>query len=555
MTVAKMIPLSDLKVGERGMICQLRGGQEYTGRLAALGFTPGVAITVTQNEGHGLILVIVRGVRMALGRGEAGKILVESLTKSADSTKLQRPLTATKTEVKPIVVALAGQPNSGKSTVFNLLTGLSQHVGNWPGKTIEQKIGFHHTEQLTLKLVDLPGTYSLTANSLEERVARDFILHEQPDLVVFVANAACLERHLYLLSELLTLPAPVILGLNMMDVAEQQGQQIDVRALEAALALPVVPMVASRNQGVRELVQTIDQVILRPSLIAPNRPEIRPDHKVVLDQVNQLLADHVPAPYPPDWVALKLLQGDLEITNMMQARLNKAAWQPVHDILMAHEDAVLAIASGRYAWIERIVRTAVTQTRMGQITLTERLDRWATHSVWGILALLCILGVAFGLTFSVGVPLQRALDTYLVQASAVWLRAAQGAKIVKGPMKDAVASELLLHATEELAHADMLSLRIIQLGGTPLLSPEEWIKRTHCGYDAPTDPFVKQILAQNIAGEQCAIDVYQKLQQLVKDKDPVTYNIVLTILQQEVEHEEDLQSLDEDLESLMMRHM
>lgn len=129
-----------------------------------------------------------------------------------------------------------------------------------------------------------------------------------------------------------------------------------------------------------------------------------------------------------------------------------------------------------------------------------------------------------------------------------------GAKIVKGPMKDAVAAELTLHATEELAHADMLALRIIQLGGTPLISPEEWLKHTHCGYEEPSDPSVKVILKQNIKGEQCAIDVYQRLLGLVKDKDPVTYNIVLTILEQEVEHEEDLQSLEEDLDILMSRH-
>ena len=128
-----------------------------------------------------------------------------------------------------------------------------------------------------------------------------------------------------------------------------------------------------------------------------------------------------------------------------------------------------------------------------------------------------------------------------------------GAKIVKGPMKDAVAAELLLHATEELAHADMLALRIIQLGGTPLLSPAAWLEATHCGYEAPTDPHVKKILAQNIAGEQCAIDVYQKLLKIVQDPDPVTYNIVLTILEQEVEHEEDLQSLDEDIDLLLAR--
>lgn len=156
----------------------------------------------------------------------------------------------------------------------------------------------------------------------------------------------------------------------------------------------------------------------------------------------------------------------------------------------------------------------------------------------------------------VGMDVDQLLNMLYEAFSDEWLAYYQywlGAKVVKGPMKDAVAAELLIHATEELSHADMLALRIIQLGGTPPISPEEWMKRTHCGYDAPTDPFVKEILAQNIKGEQCAIDVYQKLLQVVKDKDPVTYNIVLTILTQEVEHEEDLQSLNEDFETLMMK--
>ena len=128
-----------------------------------------------------------------------------------------------------------------------------------------------------------------------------------------------------------------------------------------------------------------------------------------------------------------------------------------------------------------------------------------------------------------------------------------GAKVVKGPMKDAVASELLIHATEELGHADLLAMRIIQLGGTPLLSPAKWFTETNCGYDAPEDPFVKEILDQNIAGERCAISVYQKLLSITKDADPITNNTVLGILSDEVEHEEDLQSLAEDLESLLPR--
>lgn len=128
-----------------------------------------------------------------------------------------------------------------------------------------------------------------------------------------------------------------------------------------------------------------------------------------------------------------------------------------------------------------------------------------------------------------------------------------GSKVVKGPMKDAVIAELTLHATEELSHAELLSTRIVQLGGTPVLSPEEWSKLTNCGYDAPTDGYVEVILDQNIKGEQCAIKVYSELLDITRIGDPVTYNIILQILSDEVEHEEDLSSLKEDLELMLER--
>jgi bacterioferritin len=129
-----------------------------------------------------------------------------------------------------------------------------------------------------------------------------------------------------------------------------------------------------------------------------------------------------------------------------------------------------------------------------------------------------------------------------------------GSKVVKGPMKDAVIAELTLHATEELSHAELLATRIIQLGGTPVLSPEEWLKITGCGYDTPTDHYVEKILDQNIKGEQCAINYYSELLDVTRTGDPVSYNIILTILSQEVEHEEDLSSLKEDLELMLTRN-
>jgi len=128
-----------------------------------------------------------------------------------------------------------------------------------------------------------------------------------------------------------------------------------------------------------------------------------------------------------------------------------------------------------------------------------------------------------------------------------------GAKLAKGPMKEGVVSELTLHAADELRHADMLSLRIIQLGGTPVTRPAEWAKHGNCDYDAPEDPYVRVLLEQNIKGEQCAIGVYQKLVDLTREKDPVTFNIAVQILQDEVEHEEDLQSLLEDIDLMVKR--
>lgn len=128
-----------------------------------------------------------------------------------------------------------------------------------------------------------------------------------------------------------------------------------------------------------------------------------------------------------------------------------------------------------------------------------------------------------------------------------------GAKVVKGPMKDAVIAELTLHATEELSHAELISTRIMQLGGTPVLSPDEWTKISNCDYDAPVNPYVEVVLEQNIKGEQCAIKTYNELLDVTREGDPVTYNIILTILSQEVEHEEDLSSLKEDLELMLSR--
>jgi small GTP-binding protein len=155
--------------------------------------------------------------------------------------------------MRQLRIALAGNPNAGKTTIFNALTGSNQHVGNWPGKTVEQKTGKFRHAGCEIELVDLPGTYSLSAYSPEEVIARDFILNESPDLVVIVVDAANLERNLYLAVQVLELAVPSFIVLNMIDMAETRGFQIDIDLLSQALQVPVVTAVARKGRGINEI--------------------------------------------------------------------------------------------------------------------------------------------------------------------------------------------------------------------------------------------------------------------------------------------------------------
>lgn len=308
-----------------------------------------------------------------------------------------------------LTLALAGQPNVGKSTVFNALTGLNQHVGNWPGKTVEQRTGYFRHGDRRVRIVDLPGTYSLTSGSEEERVARDYLIKEPPDAVIVIINAASLERNLYLVAELLHLPVPVVVGLNMVDVAEAHGVHVEARVLEAALGLPVVELVASKRRGLRQLVDAAEAVVELPESFAPNRPTIRAKHQPVLAEIEALLAGHPLHGYPVSWAALKLLEGDSDIAEVVKTTIPEV-WPLVHDVLARHEDAYLDIAGGRYDWIARMVRAAVVQPRRGVTVVTDRIDRVATHPLWGLLVLLAALGAMFWITYTVAGPAASSLN-------------------------------------------------------------------------------------------------------------------------------------------------
>jgi ferrous iron transport protein B len=315
--------------------------------------------------------------------------------------------------VARLTLALAGQPNVGKSTVFNSLTGLNQHVGNWPGKTVQRKTGrFDHHGRL-ISLVDLPGTYSLTSGSEEERVARDYLITEPPAVVIAIVNAASLERNLYLVAELLALPVPVVVGLNMLDVAEAHGMHVEAPVLAAALGIPVVELVASKGRGLHGLIDAAIDVADHPGSYRPNRPAIRSKHLPVLRDIESLLTGRGPAGYPPDWLALKLLEGDGNVAQLVREQVPEA-WDAINARLAEHEDAYLDIAGGRYDWVARMVRTAVAQPRRGVTGLTDRIDRVATHPFWGLLVLIAALGIMFWITYTVANPAARAIGSFVL---------------------------------------------------------------------------------------------------------------------------------------------
>ena len=321
-----------------------------------------------------------------------------------DTSSAVRPPSGVATSTPPVRLALAGSPNVGKSTVFNLLTGLSQHTGNWTGKTVEQKVGYHQHDGRIVEIIDLPGTYSLTASSVEEQVARDYLLVQPADVTVVVTSAANLERNLYFVAELLELPTPLVVGVNMIDVAAAEGIRVETDVLAAALGVPVVPLVATRADGVGPLVAAAVRLAGDASEFRPRRPRFEGRTEEIVARVAALIDGSLPGSHPSRWTATKLLEGDAAIHDFVRERLSADRFAELDRLLAANEDAVVAIASARYEWVGRMVRAAVFLPREGAISRTERLDRAATHPVFGPLVLLGVLGVIFWAVYQIAEP-------------------------------------------------------------------------------------------------------------------------------------------------------
>jgi ferrous iron transport protein B len=317
-------------------------------------------------------------------------------------------------ETKKLKIGLAGNPNSGKSTVFNHLTGGHAHVGNWPGVTVEKKEGKFQFQDYEVSVVDLPGIYALTAYSMDEKIARDFIIKEKPDGIVVIVDASNLERNLYLATQLLELGVNVILDLNMMDIVRNKGMSIDTKKLSQIFEVAIVETVASKGEGIEELMEAIVNGLKK------KRDSLRIDYGEDIEMEIDGLEKRVSiSGYPSRWVAIKLLEGDREILEMA-LREGEAIESQTVDIKKRLEehlgyDLETALVEKRYAFLTGLIKESVSKKYdlIERLDISDRIDRILVNRYLGIPIFLGMMWLVFQFIFTLGGPLSDGIKTLM----------------------------------------------------------------------------------------------------------------------------------------------
>lgn len=306
-----------------------------------------------------------------------------------------------------LTVALAGNPNSGKTTIFNNITGARQHVGNYPGVTVEKREGVCRFQGTEMLVIDLPGTYSLTAHAIDELVARNVIIEDRPDIIVNILDASNLERNLYLAVQFLELERPMVLALNMTDVAQKMGQKVNDKTLTRLLGVPLVHTIGNRNQGTAELLETVVAVASQGQQQS-FRLDYGPEIEGKIKEIVTALADLAEVKYPPRWLALKILENDQEVKKSVGILPGGVKILTLADKARAElkqvfgEELELVIAEKRYAFVSQVYReSSVSRSDLKQTT-SDKIDKILTNRVLGLPIFLAIMWLLFNMVFSVG---------------------------------------------------------------------------------------------------------------------------------------------------------
>ena len=332
---------------------------------------------------------------------------------------------------KKIVIALAGNPNSGKTTIFNNLTGARQHVGNYPGVTVEKKEGWLKHEGFHITVIDLPGTYGLSAYSPDELVARKVIIDEKPDLLVNIVDASNLERNLYLTTQLKELEVPMVLVLNMADIAERNGIIINYKLLSQLLGMPVVKAVGTKNEGTADILNAVISSFTGEDKPLPRLVRYRPEVEKEIENLQKLFYSSdstipieaaasggiVVKRYPLRWSIIKLLENDSELMEKTRAHsqsqvlLEQLEQSKQRIINKSGNDLEIVLVEDRYAFIRGVCREACQSRSIDRISITEKIDNVLLNRVLGIPLFLGMMWLLFQLTFTLGAPLMEWIET------------------------------------------------------------------------------------------------------------------------------------------------
>ena len=444
--------LSDLKPGETGVITKILGHGAFRKRVMEMGFVRGREVRMVLNAPlQDPVKYALMDYEVSLRRAEASLIEIEPLDEwekkeerfDSDS-ELERheegaALPAVRKD-KVINIALVGNPNCGKTSLFNIVSGAHEHVGNYAGVTVGAKEGRMHYKGYELHIVDLPGTYSLSAYSPEELYVMRYLREETPDVIVNVVVASNLERNLYLTTELIDMNRDMVIDLNMFDELEKSKARLEYEHLGKMLGVPIVPTTASSGKGVERLLDTIIQVY------EMRNPDTRHVHVKMRDDVEQsvrTLVDAIkgdptlPQKFSPRYLAIKLLEGDPEAEKIISDSPKHKEWLELRDAeaerirRIYDEDPSAVIASQKYGFIQG----ALTETLSGDLNHEEKstkiIDSFVTNKLFGFPIFLLVMWLMFWATFQLGsYPMEW------IESGVSWLSETIGASMTDGPLKD-----------------------------------------------------------------------------------------------------------------------
>ena len=445
--------LSELKSGESGVILKVRGHGGFRRRIIEMGFVRGKRVEVVLNAPlRDPIEYNIMGYAISLRRSEAAMVEVIS-EEEAQELSLQENFGSTEVDLldeaysrksKHISIALVGNPNSGKTSIFNAVSGSHEHVGNYSGVTVDAKRGYCTYRGYKFEITDLPGTYALSAYTPEELYVRHHIEENTPDVVVNAVVSSNLERNLYLTTELIDMNPRMVVALNMFDELEHRGATLDYDNLGRMMGVPMVPVVARTGRGIETLLDTVIAVYEneddRVRHIHINQGSVIEESLGVLNEELNRHRDCLPNVYPPRYLAMKMLERDKDIEKVLSGYPDYSVWCEMRDREAKRVEELLgvdletAFAERKYGFVSGALKETYTEGDNDSATMAKAIDTIVTHKVWGYPIFLLMMWLMFYCTFSLGAYPQQWIESVVE-----WL-----SRMISGVMPDGTLKDLVV---------------------------------------------------------------------------------------------------------------